>query len=143
MLALCLVLPVASQAAESAAVVSARATVTLVSDTDRIAPGVPFRAGLRLLLAPGWHTYWQNPGDAGIPAELTLTLPAGAAAGPIIWPAPDRLMEGVIATYAYTGELFAGSRYPGRWRRPDDAARRGELACVQGYLRSRSGQFYP
>ena len=106
MLALCLVLPIRSQAAESAAVVSARATVTLVSDTDRIAPGVPFRAGLRLLLAPGWHTYWQNPGDAGMPAELTLTLPAGATAGPIIWPAPDRLMEGVIATYAYTGELL-------------------------------------
>ena len=106
MLALCLVLPVRSQAAESSAVVSARATVTLVSDTDHIAPGVPFRAGLRLRLAPGWHTYWQNPGDAGIPAELNLTLPTGASAGPIAWPAPDRLMEGVIATYAYTGELL-------------------------------------
>ena len=35
-------------AAESQPVVSARATVTLVSDTDAVAPGVPFRIGLRL-----------------------------------------------------------------------------------------------
>ena len=26
---------------------------------------------------PGWHTYWRNPGDAGVPPELTSTLPAG------------------------------------------------------------------
>ena len=106
MLVLCLAIPVCPQAAETPPTVSARATVTLVSDTDHFAPGVAFRVGLRLRLAPGWHTYWQNPGDAGIPAELNLTLPAGATAGPIAWPAPDRLMEGPIATYAYTGEIL-------------------------------------
>ena len=103
---MCLAMPLQAQAAESAAVTSARATVTLVSDTDRVAPGVPFRVGLRLKLAPGWHTYWQNPGDAGVAAEVNLTLPAGATAGPIAWPAPDRIMEGPIATYAYTGEVL-------------------------------------
>ena len=93
-------------AAESQPVVSARATVTLVSDTDAVAPGVPFRIGLRLRMAPGWHTYWQNPGDGGIPAELNLTLPEGTTAGPIVWPAPERVMEGPLTTYAFTGELL-------------------------------------
>src|SRR6478736_928087 len=52
-------------ALESAPVASARATASLVSDTDTVATGRPFRVGLWLRLAPGWHTYWQNPGDAG------------------------------------------------------------------------------
>ena len=34
-------------------------TATLVSDTDAVAAGVPMRLGLRLEMAPGWHTYWQ------------------------------------------------------------------------------------
>jgi thiol:disulfide interchange protein len=118
MLVLCLLAaPLRTQAAESQPVSSARATATLVSDTDHFAPGVPLRVGLRLRLAPGWHTYWVNPGDAGIPAELNLTLPEGASAGPIAWPAPDRLMEGPIATYAYTGELLLPVRVV-----PGDAA---------------------
>ena len=50
-----------ASALESTPVVSARATVTLISDTDQAAAGKPFRVGLRILLAPGWHTYWQNP----------------------------------------------------------------------------------
>ena len=52
-------------AAESAAVRSPRAAATLVAEADAVAPGQPFRAGLRLRLAPGWHTYWKNAGDAG------------------------------------------------------------------------------
>jgi thiol:disulfide interchange protein/DsbC/DsbD-like thiol-disulfide interchange protein len=101
-----LALPCRSDAAESPPVRTARTTASLVSDTDRIAPDKPFRVGLRLKMAPGWHTYWKNPGDAGAAPELNLTLPAGAKAGPIAWPAPDRLMEGPIATYAYAGELL-------------------------------------
>src|SRR4051794_31441175 len=91
-------------ALESAPVRSARLTATLVSDTDAVAGGKPFRVALRLRMAPGWHTYWQNPGDAGAPPELTLTLP-GAVAGPVTWPTPQRLPEGPVMTYAYTGEV--------------------------------------
>ena len=93
-------------AAESAPVTSRRATATLVSDTDAVRPGTPFRLALRLRLAPGWHTYWRNPGDAGAPPELLLSLPDGTTAGPIAWPTPQRLAEGPLMTYAYTGEVL-------------------------------------
>ena len=63
-------------------------------------------SALRLRLAPGWHTYWQNPGDAGVPPELELDLPSGATAGPIAWPVPQRVAEGSLMTYAYTGEVL-------------------------------------
>jgi thiol:disulfide interchange protein/DsbC/DsbD-like thiol-disulfide interchange protein len=93
-------------ARESAPVTSERATVSLVSDTDAVAAGKAFRLGLRFRLAPGWHTYWQNPGDAGEKPDLTLNLPSGAHAGPIHWPTPERLAEGPVMAYAYSGEVL-------------------------------------
>lgn len=103
---LSLLAPDQARALESAPVVTKRVTATLVSDADSVAPGMPFRVGLRLRIADGWHTYWKNPGDAGAPPELILTLPDGVTAGPIEWPTPRRLPEGPLMTYAYTGEVL-------------------------------------
>ena len=50
----------------------------MVSDTDAVAPGTAFRVALRMRMAPGWHTYWVNPGDAGVAPELVFT-PASRA----------------------------------------------------------------
>jgi thiol:disulfide interchange protein len=107
--ALCLVLlaPILPTcAAESAPVVAGHTTASLVTDADAWAPGKPFRLALRLRIAPGWHTYWKNPGAAGVPPQLDLTLPAGAHASAIEWPAPQRLPEGPLMAYGYTGDLL-------------------------------------
>jgi DsbC/DsbD-like thiol-disulfide interchange protein len=40
-----------------------------------VAPGATVWLGLRLQHAPHWHTYWKNPGDSGLPTELTWTCP--------------------------------------------------------------------
>ena len=48
---------------------------SLIADTSAVVPGKPFTAGLLLKMVPGWHTYWQYPGDAGIPTELKWNLP--------------------------------------------------------------------
>ncbi len=106
LLAALLVWAAGARAAESAAVASARVTATLVSDTDAPVPGRAFRLGLRLRMAPGWHTYWSNPGDAGVAPVLSLVLPSGVQASPIAWPAPELLLEGSLAAYAYTGDLL-------------------------------------
>ncbi len=95
-----------ARALESTAVATAHATVTLLSESDTISPGRPVRLGLRFLVAPGWHIYWQNPGDAGAAPELTLSLPPGTRTGPINWPAPERITEGPLMTFAYTGEVL-------------------------------------
>ena len=96
----------AAGAAESPPVHSARATATLVSEADSVAAGKTLRVGLHLAMAPGWHTYWRNPGDAGVAPELTWTLPAGATAGATAWPAPARQQEGPLVTYGYSGDLL-------------------------------------
>ena len=88
-------------ALESAPVRSPRATVTLVADVAAVTPGVPFRLGLRMRLAPGWHSYWKNAGDAGAPPELTLILPTGVTAGEMEWPAPERVDYGPLVNFGY------------------------------------------
>jgi thiol:disulfide interchange protein/DsbC/DsbD-like thiol-disulfide interchange protein len=93
-------------ALESEVVASSRSRVSLVSDTDAVAAGQNFHVGLHIRLAPGWHTYWRNPGDAGAPPDLKLTFPRGGEAGPMAWPVPRRMTEGQLITYAYTGDLL-------------------------------------
>jgi len=93
-------------AAESPPARSSRSVATLAAEAAAVAPGEPFRIALRLRLAPGWHTYWRNPGDAGAPPEIELTAPEAAAAGPIIWPAPERLPFGPLVNFGYSGEVL-------------------------------------
>ena len=80
--------------------------MTLVTERTAITPGQPIEAGILLEAKEGWHTYWQNPGDAGIPTSLTWTLPESFSAGAIDWPVPQRLTEGPLVTYSYLGTVF-------------------------------------
>jgi thiol:disulfide interchange protein DsbD len=101
-----LLIPGAAVAVESAAVTSPRGTVTVISGVEAVAPGEPFRIALRQRLAPGWHTYWSNPGDAGAPPDLALTLPEGAAATPLAFPTPERIPYGPLVNFGYHGEVL-------------------------------------
>jgi DsbC/DsbD-like thiol-disulfide interchange protein/cytochrome c biogenesis protein CcdA len=79
----------------------------LLADADAIVPGQPITVGLDLQMTPGWHTYWEYAGDAGLPTKIIWTLPAGFTAGPIQWPLPVRDDEpGDILTYDYDGEVL-------------------------------------
>jgi thiol:disulfide interchange protein len=79
----------------------------LLTDTNAVVPGKPFTVGLLLRMAPGWHTYWKFPGDAGIPTELKWKLPPGWKIGEIQWPIPLKLSEpGDIQIYGYHDEVL-------------------------------------
>src|SRR5690348_10936794 len=58
----------------------------LVAEAASIAPGATLWTDLRLVIKPGWHIYWRNPGDSGLPTAIDWTLPPGYSAGPIRWP---------------------------------------------------------
>ena len=63
-------------------------------------------AGLYFKLEPGWHVYWQNPGDAGEPPHLHWTLPDGITAGPLQFPAPKRVPLGPLMDFGYEDEVL-------------------------------------
>ena len=76
-------------------------TVELVSEVTTVRPGQPFHAGLYIRHDAAHHTYWKNPGLAGVATNLEWTLPAGWTAGSIEWPAPDKVLMAQINTHGY------------------------------------------
>jgi thiol:disulfide interchange protein DsbD len=77
----------------------------LVTTSNAVEPGGTVLVGVHLEQDDGWHTYWKNSGDAGLPTEIEWTLPEGWAAGPIQWPAPKRYVEaGDLITFGYSGD---------------------------------------
>jgi thiol:disulfide interchange protein len=50
---------------------------------------------------PGWHGYWLNPGDAGLPMDVKWQLPEASAAGPLRYPVPTRLTVAGLMNYVY------------------------------------------
>lgn len=80
-------------------------TARLVASADAVAPGDTVTLGLAKTIIPGWHTYWRNPGDSGLPTTIDWTLPDGARAGDIEWPAPQRHALGPVINYGYEGEV--------------------------------------
>ena len=76
----------------------------LVSEVATVKPGEPFWVGLRQTMRPKWHTYWKNPGDSGLPTEITWKLPEGTKADPIVWPAPTLFDIGGVINYGFKDE---------------------------------------
>ncbi|ALK87269.1 protein-disulfide reductase DsbD family protein [Limnohabitans sp. 63ED37-2] len=73
---------------------------------EGIRAGQTFWLGLQIEHQPDWHTYWQNPGDSGLPTRLQWQLPAGLQAGDIHWPLPKKFPIGTLANYGYEGRLL-------------------------------------
>lgn len=78
---------------------------SLVTEPAAVAGAQPFTLAVRMQIKPGWHVYWRNPGDSGLPPEVTWTLPAGFNAGAIRWPAPERIPIATLMNYGYEGEV--------------------------------------
>jgi DsbC/DsbD-like thiol-disulfide interchange protein len=79
----------------------------LIADVAAVEPGKAFTVGLLLHIEPGWHVYWSNPGDTGLPTTLKLTLPAGFALSELHYPIPEKFVQpGDIVAYGYDKEVL-------------------------------------
>ncbi|MBA4221623.1 MAG: thiol:disulfide interchange protein [Methylobacterium sp.] len=105
-MALALLAPAPLLAAESAPVTSARVTATLLSSRDAVAPGERFQVALTQKLAPGWHSYWQNPGDSGEATKIDWTLPEGVSAGAIQWPTPKAIRVEPLVNFGFEDHVL-------------------------------------
>ena len=106
-----LVLPLLLSAAPPARATSSSADaphvhVQLVVPESSLTPGKPARAALYFKINDGWHIYWKNPGDAGLPPNIKWTLPAGVTAGPLQFPAPKRLPLPPLMDFGYENEAL-------------------------------------
>lgn len=62
-------------------------------------------AAVEIRLAPGWHTYWRAPGEAGIPPEFDWSGSRNLAGVRYEWPTPLVFDTYGMPTIGYEGEL--------------------------------------
>ena len=67
----------------------------------RAAAGGEVELAIVMHTRPGWHGYWLNPGDAGLPMRAAWALPARASIGPLRYPVPSRLVISDLMNYVY------------------------------------------
>ncbi len=80
--------------------------VTLISENATIAAGGIFSVALRIHHHPGFHTYWKNPGVAGVPTQIAWTLPDGFSAGEIQWPFPEKTLMAIHPVHGYERDVM-------------------------------------
>jgi len=83
-----------------------QAETELVPSVTSITPGVTFQIALHMKMAPGWHSYYSNPGESGMATKIVWDLPKGFKAGPIKWPMPKRIEVGGVAQFVYEHEVW-------------------------------------
>lgn len=84
---------------------SPHSEITMGSEFKQVRAGERFTVALRVTLDPGWHTYWTNGGDAGLPLNAVWRLPDGSTAGAVQFPTPSLMPEPPLMTYGYTDEV--------------------------------------
>ena len=89
-----------------AGVKSGHAEAELISGSASYQAGKPVAIGIRLKFDTGWHGYWINPGEAGMPLSAKWTLPEGWKAGELRNPVPERFKTGELSGFGYEGEAI-------------------------------------
>ncbi|AWI90916.1 thiol:disulfide interchange protein [Methylobacterium sp. DM1] len=118
-----------AQGAMTAAKAKDLVRASLVAESEALVPGRTVTLGLHMAMKPGWHVYWRNPGDSGLPPEMGWHLPAGYTVGPVQWPVPERIPVQTLMNFGYEGAvtLLVPLKVP-------EDARVGETARLSGTL---------
>jgi len=106
------------------------AQVRLVSRWSAAAAGSDAGLGLQFELAPGWHVYWKNAGDAGYPPAIDFG-PEVIRKARLQFPAPERFdLPGGLVANGYAGRVI----YPIAARLADGSRGTARIAADLDYL---------
>ncbi|MES2001203.1 MAG: thioredoxin family protein [Pseudomonadota bacterium] len=115
--------PTRGNAIQPALVIDARAN-----------PGGEADLAIVMKTKPGWHGYWLNPGDAGLPMNVEWHLPAGWSVGPLRYPVPTKLLVSGIVNYVFERDYAVLTRLkvpPGTTGSHKVGATMRWLACTE------------
>ena len=99
-----LLLLLSGQATAQTRLDSSKIAVELVADGPP-QPGEDWLLALHFKpVAPEWHGYWSNPGDAGLGMALNWQLPRGWEPGDPLYPVPETLLIGGLMNHIYEGD---------------------------------------
>lgn len=80
------------------------AKISLLTETNNISE--PFYVGIYFDMKQDWYIYWKNPGDAGIPVEISWEIPDGFRISELIYPTPERFDTQGMISYGYKNEAL-------------------------------------
>ncbi|MBX3113204.1 MAG: hypothetical protein KF836_01435 [Fimbriimonadaceae bacterium] len=84
--------------------------VELIAENTAIAPGESARIGVRVSMDDGWHIYWKNPGDSGIPTKINWNLPKGWKVSDMKWPTPHAIEAEGFTSFGYDNSVLFMTR---------------------------------
>ncbi len=108
---------------------NAHTMVEFIAEDTSIRPGYSFWVALHMQMEKDWHTYWKNPGDAGLATSIQWTLPDGFHADAVQWPSPEQIKAGPLVSYGYEGEIFLLTQI-----HPPDNLTEGESILLKGQV---------
>ena len=95
--------PVTAQAVESDWAVTDGGRMRLILAGD--VGGGLHEGALEIEPEPGWITYWREPGDSGIPPQITVAPGSPLQLHSVDFPAPKRIDNGKVSDLAYDGPV--------------------------------------
>lgn len=102
----------------------------LVLEKTALVPGSKVKVGVIFDMAPGWHIYYKEAGDAGMPTSVVWKLPSGFKAGPLLWQKPHLFEESDIVTYGYGDTTLIASELT-----VPDTVKPGEMVEIKADLK--------
>ncbi len=97
--------------------------VRLVSGTVARDGAPALYAGVQLRMEPDWKTYWQNPGDSGVPPTFDWAGSKNLKSAEVLYPVPHRFADANGTAIGYHDEVVFPVRIvPERAGEPVDLA---------------------
>lgn len=69
-------------------------------------PDGSMRAALQIEPKPGWITYWREPGNSGIPPQVSIDPASGVALDGISYPVPKHIVSGGADDIGYDAPVI-------------------------------------
>lgn len=91
--------------------------VHIYQDKSFVEAGDSVILATHIRLDPHWHVYWKNPGDSGLPVNITWDAPEGFEFSEIEWPTPEKITFDFLANYGFHDEviLLQTLKIPENW----------------------------
>lgn len=78
-----------------------KVTASIITSSENLNPEQDIDVLIRLKMHDDWHTYWLNPGDAGLSTQVKWQLPNGYEAKNVNQSSPKKFMFDELVQYGY------------------------------------------
>lgn len=80
---------------------SEQSTIRIAATVESIQPGTILPLTVQIIVADGWHTYAEEPGDSGMAPSFQLLSPDNLTLLPWTFPPPKTFTDKIGTTYGY------------------------------------------